>query len=159
MLSFKPNFSLSSFTVIKSLALPFFGIGMKTDFLQSCGHCWLFQICCHIECSTVIASPFRIWNSSVSIQSLPRALFVVMFHKTHLTSHSRISGSRWVITPSCLSGLLRPFLNSSYVYSWHLLLISSVPVRNKADCVLSAGGPLPQPINAHWLSVGELGFG
>ena len=27
-----------------SLALPFFGIGMKTDFFQSCGHCWLFQI-------------------------------------------------------------------------------------------------------------------
>ena len=25
-----------------SLALPFFGIGMKTDLLQSCGHCWVF---------------------------------------------------------------------------------------------------------------------
>ena len=35
-----------------SLALPFFGIGMKTDLFQSCGHCWLFQICWHIECST-----------------------------------------------------------------------------------------------------------
>ena len=34
------------------LALPFFGIGMKTDLFQSCGHCWLFQICWHIECST-----------------------------------------------------------------------------------------------------------
>ena len=29
-----------------SLALPFFGIGMKTDLFQSCGHCWVFQICC-----------------------------------------------------------------------------------------------------------------
>ena len=29
-----------------SLALPFFGIGMKTDLSQSCGHCWVFQICC-----------------------------------------------------------------------------------------------------------------
>ena len=28
-----------------SLALPFFGIGMKTDLFQSCGHCWVFQIC------------------------------------------------------------------------------------------------------------------
>ena len=28
-----------------SLALPLFGIGMKTDLFQSCGHCWLFQIC------------------------------------------------------------------------------------------------------------------
>ena len=25
-----------------SLALPFFGIGMKTDLFQSCGHCWVF---------------------------------------------------------------------------------------------------------------------
>ena len=33
-----------------SLALPFFGIGMNTDFFQSCGHCWVFQICWHIEC-------------------------------------------------------------------------------------------------------------
>ena len=24
------------------LALPFFGIGMKTDLFQSCGHCWVF---------------------------------------------------------------------------------------------------------------------
>ena len=38
-----------------SLALPFFGIGMKTDLFQSCGHCWVFQICCHIECSTFTA--------------------------------------------------------------------------------------------------------
>ena len=28
-----------------SLALPFFGIGMKTDLFQSCGHYWVFQIC------------------------------------------------------------------------------------------------------------------
>ena len=27
-----------------SLALPFFGIGLKTDLFQSCGHCWVFQI-------------------------------------------------------------------------------------------------------------------
>ena len=31
-----------------SLALPFFGIGVKTDLFQSCGHCWVFQICWHI---------------------------------------------------------------------------------------------------------------
>ena len=42
------------------LAFPFFGIGMKTDLFQSCGHCWVFQICWHIECSTFTASSFRI---------------------------------------------------------------------------------------------------
>ena len=59
-----------------SLALPFFGIGMKTDLFQSCGHCRVFQICWHIECSTFTASSFRIWNSSTGILSPPLALFV-----------------------------------------------------------------------------------
>ena len=45
------------------------------------------------------ASSFRIWNSSTGILSPPLALFVVMLSKAHLTSHSRMSGSRWVITP------------------------------------------------------------
>ena len=35
-----------------SLALPFLGIGMKTNLFQSCGHCWVFQICWHTEYST-----------------------------------------------------------------------------------------------------------
>ena len=77
---------------------------MKTDLFQSCGHCWVFQICWLIECSTFTASSFRIWNSSTGIPSPPLALFVVMVPKSHLTSHSRMSGSRLVITPSWLSG-------------------------------------------------------
>ena len=61
----------------------FFGIaflwnGMKTDLFQSCGHCWVFQICWHIECSTLKPSSFRIWNSSAGIPSSPLALFLVM---------------------------------------------------------------------------------
>ena len=95
----------------------FFGIGMKTDLFQSCGHCWVFQICWHIECSTFIASSFKIWNSSTGIPSPPLALFIVMLSKAHLTSHSRMSVSRWVITPSWLSGSWRSFLYSSSVYS------------------------------------------
>ena len=47
-----------------SLALLFFGIGMKTDLFQSCGHCWVSQICWHIECITLTASSLRIWNRS-----------------------------------------------------------------------------------------------
>ena len=61
-----------------SLALPSFEIGMKTDVFQSCGHCWVFQICWHIEWSTFTASSFRIWNSSPGILSPLLALFVVM---------------------------------------------------------------------------------
>ena len=66
---------------------------MKTDLFQSCGHCWVFQICWHIECSTFTASSFKIWNSSTGIPSPPLALFVVMLPKAHLASHSRMSNS------------------------------------------------------------------
>ena len=107
-----------------SLALSIFGIGMKNDVFQSFGHCWVFQICWHIECSTFTESSFRIWDSSTGILSPPLAFFTVMLAKAHLTSHSRMSGSRWVITPSWLSGswrffvefcvFLPPLLNISY---------------------------------------------
>ena len=43
-----------------------------------------------------------------------------MLSKAHLTSHSRMSGSRSVITPSWLSGSWRSFLYSSSVYSCRL---------------------------------------
>ena len=79
------------------MALPFFGIGMKTDLFQSRGHCWIFQICWHIECSTLTASFFRIWNSSTGIPSPPLALFVVMLPKAHLTLHSRTSCYSYVL--------------------------------------------------------------
>ena len=57
------------------------------------------------------------------ILSPPLALFIVMSPKAHLTSHYRMSGSRWVTTPLWLSGSLRSFLYNS-VYSCHLSLIS-----------------------------------
>ena len=71
------------------MTLPFFGTGMKTDLFQSSGHCWVFQFCWHIQCSTFTASSFWIWNSSAGIPSPPLALFIVMLPKAHLTSHSR----------------------------------------------------------------------
>ena len=76
------------------------------------------------------ASSFRIWNSSTGIPSPPLALFVVI-PKAHLTLDSRMSGSRWVITPSWLSGSWRSFFYSSSVYSCHLFLISSASVRSR----------------------------
>ena len=108
------------------LALPFFETGMRSDLFQSCSHCWVFQICWHNECSTLTASSFRIWNSSTVIPSPTLALFALMLPNTHLTSNSRMSGSRWVTTLSWLSRSWRPFLYSSSVYSCHLILISFV---------------------------------
>ena len=112
------------------LALPFFGTGMKTDLFQSCGHCWDFQICWHIECSTFTASSFRIWNSSAGMPPSPLALFIAILPKAHLTSHFRMSGSEWVTTPLWLSRSLRSFSYSSSMYSCHLFLISSAPGRS-----------------------------
>ena len=103
---------------------------MKSHLFQSHGHCPVFQICWHIECSTFTASSFRIWNSSTGIPSPPLALFVVMLLKAYLTSHSRMFGTRWTITPLWLSGSWRPFSYSSSVCSCHLFLISSASVRS-----------------------------
>ena len=87
----------------------FLWIGMKTDLFQFYGHCWAFQIYCHIECNTFTASSFSIWNSSTGIRSPPLVLLVVVLPKAHLTSHSWMCGSRWVITRSWLSGSWRFF--------------------------------------------------
>ena len=92
----------------------FFGITFLWDWnenwlFQSCGHCWVFQICWHVEGSTFIASSFRIWRSSAGIPSPPLALLIVVLPNTHLSSHSRISGSTWVITPPWLSRPLKSF--------------------------------------------------
>ena len=93
----------------------FFSIALLSYYIQNwlfqfCGHWWVFQICWDIECSTFTASSFRIRNSSAGIPSLPLALFVVMLLKAHLTSHSRMSDSRWMITPSWLSGSWSSFV-------------------------------------------------
>ena len=108
------------------LSLTFFIIGMKTDLFQSCGHCWVFQICWHIEYSTLTASSLRIWNSSAGILSPPLPWFIVMLPKAYLSLHSSVSGSRWVITSLWLSGSWRSFS----VHSCHLFLISSASFRS-----------------------------
>ena len=88
----------------------FFGIAFLWDWNEN----WPFPVLwpllsfpdlLHIEGSTFTASSFRIWNST-GIPSPPLGLFIVMLPKVHLTSHFRMSGSRWV-TP--LSGSWRSF--------------------------------------------------
>ena len=108
----------------------FFGIAKKADLFQSCGHCWVFHICWHVECSTLKASSFRIWKSSTGIPSPPLALFVVCFLRP-----------TWLCIPGCLAlcewshhrGYLGHedfFLYSSSVYSCHLFLLSPSSVRS-----------------------------
>ena len=80
------------------LVLPFLGIGMKIDPFQSCGHCWVFQICWHNECKILMASSFKDSNSSAEISFHPLALLTAVLLKVHLTSQFTMSGSGWLTT-------------------------------------------------------------
>ena len=65
----------------RSLALAFFGIGMKTDLFPSRGHCWVFQICWQFEWSTLTAASYRVWNMEIlsipNYISLPSSLRLI----------------------------------------------------------------------------------
>ena len=91
-----------------SLALAF-GIGMKTESFLSCGHSECFTFAGILKEILYQHHLLGFWNSSAKIPSPPLALFIVMLPKAHLTSHSTMSGSSWVITSSWLSGSLRSF--------------------------------------------------
>ena len=75
-----------------SLILSFVGTGTRIDIFQLCGHCWVFQICWHIECNTLIASSFRVLNSSTGIPSYPLAYWQQCFLRP-----------LWLHTPECLA--------------------------------------------------------
>ena len=92
----------------------FFGIAFLWDWNEN----WLFPVSWPLlsfpnlltywvqNFNSIILSD---WNSSTGIPSPPLALFVVMLPKAHLTSHSGMSGSEWVITPLWLSVSWRSF--------------------------------------------------
>ena len=65
--------------------------------------------------SGIVDRRFTVWATR-------EALFIVMLSKAHLTMHSRMSGCRWMITPSWLSGSWRYFLYSSFysgvIFHW-----------------------------------------
>ena len=76
------------------------------------------------------ASSYRVLNSTPGILSPPIAMFVIMFPRSHLISHSKVSDSRWVTTASRLAGSSKPILISYSMYSCHLFLISSASVKS-----------------------------
>ena len=78
------------------VAWTFFGIAFLWEWNENWPFPFLwpllsFQICWCIECSTVRASSFRIWNSSAGIPSPPLALFWCFLRPI------------WLLTPRCLA--------------------------------------------------------
>ena len=112
-------------------ALSSVGLEWKLIFSSPAVTAAFFQICGHIECNTLTTSSFEILNSSTGIPSAPLALSVVTL-PAHLTSYSRISGSRWVITPLWLSGSLRTLFVLFFCVFLPIFLISSAsgPIKN-----------------------------
>ena len=104
--------------LVHSLALPFLGIGMRTDLFQSCGHWWVFQICWHIECNTFMASSFRVLNSSTGISLHPLALLTAVLLKALLLLLSRFSLIRLCATPQTVAHQAPPSLGFSRQEHW-----------------------------------------
>ena len=120
----------------------FFSIALLWDWNEN----WPFPVLCPLlsfpnflttSMQLYTESSFRTWNRSDGILLPPLALFTVIFPKAHLTSHSRMPGSRQVTIPSWLSGSLRPFLNSFSVYFCHFFLTSLLLSGSYLFCPLS----------------------
>ena len=109
-----------------SLLLPFLGIGMRINLFQSCVHCWVFHICSHIECNTLMASSFMVLNCSTGIPSHPLALLTAVLPKAHQTVTLQ---HVWLWHRH--SNLVHlDVLYSSSMYSFHLFLISSASTKS-----------------------------
>ena len=76
-----------------SLALPFFGIGIKT-FSSPVATVEFSKFADILSAALSQHHLLGFKNSSAEILSPSLALFIVMLSKAHLTSHSRMSGSR-----------------------------------------------------------------
>ena len=104
--------------------LLFFGTGMKTNLFQSCSHCCVFQICCHIECSTLTASSFRILFKSISVDvcrcSLRDLILFLWLHHYLNIDNSQIcmSVSTFLLNSICDSYM--PLDIATWIFKRHL---------------------------------------
>ena len=114
----------SCMVVWKFFVLPYLGLEWKLTYASPVATAEFSKFAYIIECSTLTASFFYdlkelSWNSITSA-----SFVIVKLSKAHLTSHCRMSGSRWVITPSWLSGSLRPFF-SMYIFCILLCILAT----------------------------------
>ena len=115
---------------------------MKTDLLQSCGHCWVFQICWHTECSTFTALSFRIWNNTAGFPSLLLGPYRSVLYCAHLCMKYSLGISYFleeisrfphsVVSVSLHCSLRKAFLSLpailwNFAFRWVYLSFSSLP--------------------------------
>ena len=114
---------------------------MKTDLFQSYGQCWVFQICWHIECSTLTASSFRIWNSSTGLTWTE-----LMKHIVHLVNAMAFpvvmyGCESWSIKTECQK------IDAFELWCWKRLFESPL------DC--KEIQPVHSKGNQSWISIGR----
>ena len=89
-----------------SIVLCFLGLRMRIDLFQSCGHCWVFQICWDIECHTLITSSFRFLNNCWNSITFTSILLARELSKAQLA----FPGSSEVKASACNAGDLGSIL-------------------------------------------------
>jgi len=111
-----------------SLVLLFLGIGMRINLFQSCGDCWVFQICLHTECNTLMASSFLVLNCSTEIPSHPLALLTAVLLKAHQTVTLQ---NVWLrVADHTVVAIWFIWIFCTSMYSFHLFLISSASTKS-----------------------------
>ena len=85
------------------LSLPFFCNGMKSDLFQSCGHCWVFQICLGMVLITASCtmSQTSIHSSSGTLSIRSNSLNLI----PSLGSHPLLGNLRTVSLPNSIVAL------------------------------------------------------
>ena len=122
------------------------GIGMisrmKTDLFQSCGHCWVSQICWHIECSSSWNLCLNRWvDNSSGFNTCPcwPQPYLMLSNTFYTFFFCYLRAHKFADSPSLLTVLLSSFLALfplfcfprwspfSEAYLWILLLLPSPP--------------------------------
>ena len=80
------------------MALPFFGIGRKTNLFQPCGHCWIFQIYWHYSMEFPVEYKAES-GSNQSVLSSCEGLFPWQ-RREELLSYGSVQFSRSVVSDS-----------------------------------------------------------
>ena len=147
---------------------------MKADLFQSCGHCWVFQMCWPIECSTFTASSFRIFPALLKYYwqiKIVHSVYAVWFFKRRTVWWFNIFiNLKWL--PHTIHHLTVTFVcvcnentRSQQISSTQYILLPTIILLNISSmpwvivCTLwptPSSFPLPQPLATTLLLSGSV---